>query len=111
MQEVVVELKEKELTWCGLRLLRKSGEDYFKSEGRPFEWEVDASPDEDEEYSARAYWNGIKLASGRGTSRHAALTQAMQEVSRLETQIGNELHTRREGARAFKQKKDRTRVT
>lgn len=111
MGQVVVGWREKWITWHGLKLWRKLPGDYFRSKGRPFEWEVDASPDEDDEYQARVYWNGIKLASGKGIDRHAALTQTMQELSRLETQIGNELHTRRKGARGDEQKKNRPRDT
>src|SRR5262245_37677064 len=100
----VVELVENEIEWCGLKLRRESGEDYFKSRGRPFEWEVDATPDEDDGYAARVYFNGVKLASGRGSTRYAALTKALQWLSNLETQIGNETYTRREGGRAFKKR-------
>jgi hypothetical protein len=100
--KTVVELQGNVLEWCGLKLLRTPPEDYFEARGGPFEWEVDASLDEDDEYEARVSWKGVKLVSGRGTTRHAALTNALQELAVLESKIGNEVAARKEGSRVFK---------
>lgn len=91
--------------WCGLYLERDEKTDCYRARAKEFEWEVDVTLNDDDEYEARASHKGVKLAQGSGKTRPAALTAALQNLSRLESLIGNEAFTRREGGRAFKNRK------
>ena len=91
--------------WCGLALKKDEWEDCFRAQNGDFEWEVDATLNEDDEYEARLSFKGVKLMTGKGKTKPAALTAALQSLSRLESQIGNETFARRVGGRAYKSSK------
>lgn len=88
--------------WCGLLFQRDEKTDCFRALTRDFEWEVDSTFNEDDEYEARVSYKGVKLTSGCGKTRPAALTAALQHMGRLESALGNEAFSRRAGGRAYK---------
>jgi hypothetical protein len=100
----VVLLPGRTMTWGGLVLYRDSSSDYFRSKTAPFEWEVDASLDDDDEYEARVSFQGVKLAVGKGSARQTALMSALQNLEILVSAIGDEIAARREGRLARKKR-------
>ena len=104
MEEVTV-LQLEVITWGGMKLHHVAKEGQYKSRGRPFEWEVDDHIDDDGEYEARVYFKGVKIASGEGKTRPAALTQALQRLSSLESSIATEMHARKDGNRTYKRQR------
>jgi hypothetical protein len=95
------------VNWCGLLLQKDPQTDTLRARDGDFEWEVEATMNDDDEYEARVSHKGIKLAMGAGKTRHAALTQALQGMSVLETKLGNQAFARREGGRAYKNNSNR----
>lgn len=93
------------IQWCGLVLKKDDWSDCFRVRNGDFEWEVDASFSEDDEYESRVSFKGVKLTCGKGKTKPAALTAALQSLGRLESQIGNETFARRAGGRAYKNSK------
>lgn len=91
------------LEWSNLKLQRDSNADCFRAVSGPFEWEVDASMDiDDDQYEARVSYKGVKIAIGRGKTRFAALSDALTNLSALEAQSATEVVKRREATRANK---------
>lgn len=103
----VVVLPESVMDWGGMKLHRTASLDYFESKTAPFRYEVDASLDDDDEYEARVSFRGVKIVAGRGNTRQAALTKALQELKILELNIGAETAARREDMDARKKRTDR----
>lgn len=88
------------LDWNGLKMQKDREEDCYKALSGNFVWEVDASRDADDDlYSARVLYNGLKIATGTGFSPFAALSDAMTNASTLEARIATEVLRRKGAAR------------
>lgn len=87
--------------WSGLKFQKDEKTDSFRVIIDQFEWEVEAHP-HDDEYDARVTYKGVKLASGSGKTRHAALSAALSGLQKVEAAISTQVVRRRETQRAIK---------
>lgn len=82
------------MRWGGFALHRDESTDTFRARSNEFEWEVDASMDDSDEYEARVSYKGVKVASGAGSPRVAALDTALKNLVMLSEKVHKEVALR-----------------
>jgi hypothetical protein len=89
------------LDWNGMKMKRESMGDSYKARNGNFEWEVDAYMDaDDDQFEARVTYKGsLKVATGKGDTRFAALSAALTNLAELEARIATEVISRKAAAR------------
>lgn len=91
------------LSWRRLLLKRDDKRDTLHARSGEFEWEVETSLNEDfNEYEARVYLKGLKLASGRGKTQQEALTETCNNLEKVETKIAGERCEREDRSHALR---------